>query len=48
MLITMDCDGRTGWYNKTKHLITTVVFEDDAIVYVKGETNVAVELASGR
>jgi len=37
MLITMDCDGRTGWvlYNEAKHLITTAVFEHDAIVYVK-------------
>jgi len=33
-------------HSEAKRLITAVVFEDDAIVYIKGETNVAVELAS--
>ena len=37
-------------YSEAKCLIMAAVFEDDAIVYIKGEreTNVAVELASGR
>ena len=35
-------------YNEAKRLITAAVFEDDAIVYVKRKTNVAVELAFGR
>ena len=36
MLITKDCDGRTGCpYNEAKRLITTAIFEH-AIVYLKG------------
>jgi len=37
VLITMDCDGRTGSHTmRQKRLITTAVFEYDVIVYVKG------------
>ena len=35
VLITMDCDRRTEWYNEAKRLITIAVFEHDVIVYVK-------------
>jgi len=34
-------------YSEAKYLITTIVFENDAIVYIKRETNVAVDDISG-
>jgi len=34
-------------YSEAKYLITTIVFENDAIVYIKRETNVAVDDTSG-
>jgi len=44
----MNCDERTGGsHTVRRNLITAAVFEDDAIIYVKGETNMAVELISG-
>ena len=35
MLITIDCDGMVP-YSEAKRLITAAVFEDNAVVYVKG------------